>query len=215
MNMNNLEKYHLDLFGILALVIFTTFTFISVSLYPQSYSVLFDWLSNLGNVNLNPLGAVFFNIGCLITGILLIPFMVNLFRWDRNIIYVRALIILAMILGLFACISLIGVGIFPETHIHLHVLAATGVFESLFLIIILMTAATFNHPRFLSTVALIGAAAVIIDVVFIIVLSKPEYHDALATFHTTVPIPGLEWAAVFSALIWVAALSYNMYSENI
>jgi hypothetical protein len=36
------------------------------------------------------------------------------------------------------------------------------------------------------------------------------YKDILGAFHTTVPVPGLEWAAVFSSLIWIGALSYNM-----
>lgn len=211
----NSRNYHLDLFGLLALVVFTTFTFISVSLYPQPYSVLFDWLSNLGNVNLNPWGAAFFNWGCIITGIILIPFIMNFYRWETGKFSEMILLGAAIFLGIFASISLMGVGIFPETHINLHVLAATGVFESLFLIVILMTAAIFNHPKFMMIVGFIGAIAVIIDLLFITILSQPTYHDALASIHSTVPIPGLEWSAVFSSLIWLAALSFNMYKNNV
>ncbi len=211
----NLRNFRLDLFGLLAFIVFTIFTFISLVLYPQPFSVLFDWLSNLGNVNLNPVGAVFFNWGCIITGIILIPFVINFYRWNQGKISERILLILTILLGIFASISLIGVGVFPETHIHLHVLAATGVFESLFLIIILMTAATFNHPKFMSVVALIGGIAVIIDLMFIMMLSQPSHHYALESFHSTVPIPGLEWSAVFASLIWIAALSYNMYRKKV
>ena len=50
----------------------------------------------------------------------------------------KILLLIGIILGIFASISLIGVGVFPETYIKLHVLAASGVFGSLFLIIIFL-----------------------------------------------------------------------------
>jgi hypothetical protein len=208
-------NYRIDFLGIIALIVFSVLTFISLSLYPESYSIAFNWLSNLGNVYLNPQGAVYFNMACIITGILLIQFIIQFYRWDTGRLFERILLALAILLGIFASISLIFVGIFPETDIHLHVTAATGVFEALFLSIILMTGAIFNHPKFMISVAFIGFLAVIIDLFFLTILSLPKHHDALATLNPTLPIPGLEWSAVFSSLIWLAALSYNMYKMKI
>ncbi len=208
-------NYRMDLFGILALVVFSVLTFISLSLYPESYSIVFNWLSNLGNVDLNPQGAIYFNMACIITGIILIQFISQFYRWDTGNLFERILLALGIILGIFASVSLIFVGVFPETHINLHVLAAKGVFEALFLTIILMTGAIFNHPKFMIGVALIGVIAVIIDLFFLTILSLPKYHDALATPYPTLPIPGFEWSAVFFSLIWLAALSYNMYKMKI
>jgi len=94
-------------------------------------------------------------------------------------------------------------------------MAATGVFETLFLTIILMTGAIFNHAKFMISVALIGVIAVIIDLFFLTILYLPRYHEVLATPNPTLPIPGLEWAVVFSSLFWLAALSYNMYKMKI
>jgi len=211
----NTKNIYLDLLGLVALIVFTIFTFISVAFYPIHYSLIFDWLSNLGNINLNPVGAMFFNLGCIITGIILIPFILNLYRWKPSEIWSKFLVVLAIILGIFASISLIGVGVFPETHIKLHVLAASGVFESLFLIVILMTLALFKNPNFMRAVAYIGVCAVVFDLLFVILLSLPQYKDLLATFNPVVPIPGLEWAAVFTSLIWIGALSYNMYKNEV
>jgi hypothetical protein len=208
-------NYRIDFLGILALIVFSVLTFISLSLYPESYSIAFNWLSNLGNVDLNPQGAVYFNMACIITGIILIQFIIQFYRWDTGKFFERILLALAIILGIFASISLIFVGIFPENDIYFHVTAATGVFEALFLSIILMTGAIFNHPKFMISVAFIGVLAVIIDLFFLTILSLPKYHDALATPYTTLPIPGLEWSAVFSSLIWLAALSFNMYKMKI
>jgi|GEM_PF-2190865 len=207
--------YWLNLFGIFAFISFTLLTFISLALYPGEYSIVFNWLSNLGNVNLNPHGAVYFNMACIVTGIILIPFIFRLYRWDTGKLLERFLLVLTIILGIFAALSLILVGVFPETHIDLHVRAATGVFEAMFLFIILMTGAIFNHAKFMITVALIGVLAVIIDLFFLALLSLPRYHHELATINPTLPMPGLEWCAIFSSLIWLAALSYNMYKSRI
>ncbi|UTB32150.1 MAG: DUF998 domain-containing protein [Methanobacterium sp. ERen5] len=201
--------------GIIALIVFSVLTFISLSFYPESYSIAFNWLSNLGNVDLNPQGAIYFNMACIVTGIILIQFISQFYRWDTGNLVERILLAMAIILGIFASVSLIFAGVFPETNIQLHVLASRGVFEALFLSIILMTGAIFNHPKFMVSVALIGVMAVIIDLFFLTILSLPKYHDALATPHPTLPIPGLEWFAVFLSFIWLAALSYNMYKMRI
>lgn len=207
--------YWPDLLGIVALVCFTLLTFTSLALYPEPFSIAFNWLSNLGNVNFNPHGALYFNLACIITGMVLIPFIIQFYRWGTDKLLEKILLILAILFGVFASLSLILVGVYPETHIGVHVLAATGVFEALFLSIILMTGAIFNHTKFMMSVALIGVLAVIIDLFFLTLLSLPKYHHELATPNPTLPIPGLEWSAVFSSLIWLAALSYNMYKSRI
>ncbi|MGA2676693.1 MAG: hypothetical protein ACLQG5_00835 [Methanobacterium sp.] len=122
---------------------------------------------------------------------------------------------MGIILGVFASISLIGVGVFPETRINLHVLAASGVFGSLLFIIIFLSIALFNHPKFIHLIAYWGIIAVLIDLSLVIILSLPEYENALSGFNPTVPIPGIEWASVFSSLIWVGLLSFNMRRKRI
>jgi hypothetical protein len=67
--------------GIIGFAIFTVFTLTSFFLYPTTYNPLHDWLSNLGNINLNPLGALFFNWSCIISGVTLILFFVGLYAW--------------------------------------------------------------------------------------------------------------------------------------
>ena len=67
--------------GLIAFIIFTVFILTSFTLYPTHYNPLYDWLSNLGNINLNPMGAFFFNWGCIISGLILIPFFFGLYSW--------------------------------------------------------------------------------------------------------------------------------------
>ncbi|MCE5213357.1 MAG: DUF998 domain-containing protein [Methanobacterium sp.] len=209
----NSRWLYLNLLGLLAFIVFTVFTLTSLTLYPTTYTPLYDWLSNLGNVILNPKGAIFFNLGCIITGLILIPFIVNFHRWNPQQRYQKILIYSVIILGIYACISLIGVGLFPETHIKMHILAASGVFGTLFLMIIIFTIALKDHPQFMRIVALWGVIAIITDLIFVILLRLPQYHDSLADFHPTIPLPGLEWASVYASLIWIALISYNMYKK--
>lgn len=211
----SLKRIYLNLLGLLALPVFSIFVFTSFALYPTPYTPLYDWLSNLGNAALNPSGAVFFNIGCIITGIILLPFLVNLYRWNPPERPNKILLTASIFLGVLAAISLMGVGFFPETHIKMHILSASGVFGTMFLIVILLNVALFKHPKFMRPVAYWGIIAVLIDLIFIIILRIPYYHNSLANLHPTIPIPALEWAAVFSSLIWIALLSYNMYRNRV
>lgn len=209
------SKLSSSVLGILAVVLFSIFTLTSVVFYPNPYNPLYNWLSNLGNVNLNHSGALFFNLGCIITALVLIPFFAGLHRWNPTRKWSKTLLTLGIILGIFACISLIGVGVYPETNIQPHIIAASGVFSTLFLITIFLSIALLKHPKFMRVVAYWGIIAVLIDLSFLILLSLPQYKDVLADFRPPIPIPGLEWASVFSSLIWVGLLSYNMWRDGI
>ena len=199
--------------GLLAVLIFTVFTFTSLALYPLPYNPLYDWLSNLGNVNFNPLGAYFFNWGCILSGLILIPFFTGLYVWKPIETYSKILLILGMCLGIFASISLIMVGVFPETHITQHMLAAAGVFGLLFIIIIMVNLALFNNPKFVRLVAYYGLLAIIIDLSFKYMLTVNE--GMLSVFNPTTPVPGLEWTSVFASLAWVGFLALNMAIKKV
>ena len=49
--------------GLLAVIIFSVFTFTAAALFPGLVNPLYVWLSNLGNVELNPSGGNFFQLG--------------------------------------------------------------------------------------------------------------------------------------------------------
>ena len=76
----------------------------------------------------------------------------------------KSLLILGIIIGIFASLSLIMVGVYPETQVNLHVQAATAVFSSLFLIIMLINLALFQNPKFIRSVAYFGVFAIVVDI---------------------------------------------------
>ncbi len=198
--------------GLMAVILFTVFTFTSLALYPTPYNPLYAWLSNLGNIYLNPSGAIFFNLGCILSGIIMIPFFAGLYVWKPIKKLSKILLILGMLLGIYASVSLIMVGVFPETHLQQHLLAAAGVFGSLFIIIILLSVALFNHPKFIRLIAYYGIIPIIIDIVFQFI---SKGNNLLANFQQTVPVPGFEWAAVFASIAWVGLLAINMLIKKV
>ncbi|MDD3985977.1 MAG: hypothetical protein PHY59_08940 [Methanobacterium sp.] len=162
----------------------------------------------MGNIYLNPSGAIFFNLGCILSGMLLIPFFAGLYNWKPIKKLDKILLILGIVIGIYASVSLIMVGVFPETHL----LSAGGVFGSLFIIIIFLSIALFRHPKFIHLIAYYGIITVIIDISFQIICNGKKL---LSSFNQTVPIPGLEWTVCFASMAWVGFLALNMLIKKV
>jgi hypothetical membrane protein len=199
--------------GLTAVVVYTLCTITAVALYPTPYNPLYDWLSNLGNVNFNPAGAYFFNGGCILTGLVMVPFFISLKSWYEDVTWRRAFVMLGQAAGIFTAVALIGVGIFPETHIAEHMLAAGLLFKSLFILLILLNIALYRHPAFIHGLAYYGMLVLLIDLSFVWVLFR--YKDILGQFTPTMPVPGLEWTCVFTSLAWIGALSWIMIKKGL
>lgn len=69
--------------GVASIAVYVVFTFVS-HLFAPSISPLADWLSDYGNPLLNPGGALFYNMGCIIVAVLLAVFYLGLARWYRQ-----------------------------------------------------------------------------------------------------------------------------------
>jgi hypothetical protein len=67
--------------GLVLPVIYLVFAVAAYLQYPSSFSPLGNWLSDLGNRELNPDGACFYIVGCALTGALLIAFYLSLRTW--------------------------------------------------------------------------------------------------------------------------------------
>ncbi len=199
--------------GLAAFVIFTVCTLTTVALYPTPYNPLYDWLSNLGNVKFNPVGAYFFNIGCILTGIVLVPFFISLKSLYQNVRCRKALIVIGQVAGIFTAIALIGVGIFSEAHIAEHMLAAGLLFKSLFILMIIFNITLFRHSVYMRALAYYGVLVIFIDLSFVWILFR--FKDILGQFTPTIPVPGLEWTAVFTSLAWIGAFSWIMVKNRL
>jgi len=199
MELNPLKIPISSLAAPLGIVIFCAFVAFSWALYPGGFSPLDNWISDLGNTNLNPEGAMIFNTGCMIAGVPLIAFYLGLYRWYGLETWRNLMVGGAQVAGIASAIALIMVGYFPEIFTAQHYLWATVFFVSTFLALLLANAALLMHLRYSKWTALIGLAAVAFQAVFI------------AGQAASVGFPVFEWIAVALGLAWVAAMAINTY----
>lgn len=100
--------------GILVVFTYTISITFSWMFFPRPFSPLNNYLSDLGNYGWNPIGAFFYNSGCIITGIFLIPFFLGFRDWYPEEEASKRLLIKTRIIGILSAVSLVMIGVFSE-----------------------------------------------------------------------------------------------------
>lgn len=205
MELNRFKLLDSGIAGILAIIIFCIFTFTAFALFPAGYTPVNNWLSDLGNQNLNPDGFIFFNIGCILTGLILIPFFIGLRKWYTTKKWQKNLLIAAQIIGIFSAFALIMVGVFPEDTGANHMYAAISFFISLLLVLIIGNISLLNHEKYKKWIGYYGFFAALVDLTLIILVIL-----TLNGIQSSISAHLVEWLAVFISLGWIGLLVYNM-----
>jgi hypothetical protein len=99
--------------GISAVAVYVVFALVAFPKYPSAYSPLTNWLSDLGNPLANPSGAIFYRLGCALSGAALILFYVKLGIWNTGARRTRVLLTVAQSAGVSSAVALIVTAIFP------------------------------------------------------------------------------------------------------
>ena len=195
-----IKKYPIGLIpGILVVGFFYAFTFISMAFYPTAFSPLNNWLSDLGNSNYNPNGAFLFNLGCILTGSMLFPFYLGMYKFYREEFFHKIIVIGIQIVGCCSGLALIMLGVFPSEYTIPHMIWA-GVFFWLNLIVLFAgNIALLFHKDFMKHLAIYGWGASGINLLFVLLM--------IVGFNT----PLLEWISVSTALGYVSLLEFNRY----
>lgn len=183
--------------GILVIVIFCVFTLISIALYPAPFSPFNNWISDLGSPKLNPSGSVFFNVGCLLTGLSMVVLLAGIGKWDA-IGWKKYVLAAGQLCGILSAFAIMMIGVFTEGT-PLHGTVSTAFFALLFLFLVFVNIAIFNDPRYLRRIGYFALLAVVLDLIFM--------YTFITYTHDTI----WEWLAVFSAMLWVAMLSYSLF----
>jgi hypothetical membrane protein len=180
--------------GVAAIVFYCVFTFTSLTLYPTPYSPIDNWLSDLGNSKYNPSGAIFYNVGCVLTGLALFPFFIGLYKWHTTEAWRKVSLITTQTVGCLSAFSLIMVGIFSEDYITQHVFWSSAFFVLNLVVLILVGISLYTHPAYVKLIAYYGFIVAAVNLVFVLVYDTPIF----------------EWFTVFTALSYVGLLVYNM-----
>ncbi len=191
------NQYFSLITGILAVLCYLTFTVFAYSRYPLPYSPTSNWLSDLGNANINPQGAIFYNIGIISTALLLIVFFFGLSVWKIEGNRAQGIMLrLTQAFGILGAFCMILSAIFPINLFKIHSFWSSSLYIMLstaFLFSVAMLRYHQNVPRWLLVLGVSIALMVI-----------------LTSFLQNVYL--LEWITVFLLLSYVALLGIETKS---
>ncbi len=157
--------------GLSTALTYVLFSSLAAAEYPGLYS---PWhnntLSQLGNVNLNPNGAIYYQIGCAVTGLLLMGFFCSLGPWrSSGTVRQNRILLVVQVLGVFAGFGLLMNAVFPESNLSPHHFWAGVVFNSAG-VAMLLSPFAFWRPGLqnvpITMVTLCGCALVIVMFAF-------------------------------------------------
>jgi hypothetical membrane protein len=115
--------------GILGILCYLLFTVLAYSHYPLPYSPTTNWLSDLGNPNYNPQGAIFYNIGIISTALLMMLFFLGLSVWKIEGKRVQIImLLLAQVFGILGALCMILSAIFPINIMDVHSFWSTSLY---------------------------------------------------------------------------------------
>lgn len=184
--------------GVVVILLYCSFTLVSWALFPEPYGPITHYLSRLGNIDESPIGAYFYNMGCILTGIALIPFFLSLRVWHTESKPQVILFILGQCIGVLAAFALIMIGIYSEDQGSPHMTASSTFFVLNFIVLILVNLALLWHPTFIKPIALYG---------FLL-------NVATLSLELVMHGPIIEWITVFGSLFFVALISINSLRLN-
>ena len=135
--------------GIAAVVVYLVFALVAFLKYPGAYGPLTNWLSDLGNPVANPSGAIFYRLGCMLSGAALILFYLKLGIWNTGSKKTRVLLTVAQCTGVFSAVCLTITGIFPlGTSTEIHSLWSMMLYISLGFFLTFSATALMKNPAF-------------------------------------------------------------------
>lgn len=187
--------------GLLVIILYCTFTLTSWTLYPLEYGPWTHYLSRLGNFDYSPVGAFFYNAGCVLTGITLVPFFAGMVVFYKRNAIQRLVLVLGQFLGTWAGVALLMIGIFSEDQGDPHMLASGIFFELNFTVLILVGLGMLVHGKRGIATGMVAIGVSLSSLILAIYVGGPI----------------VEWYTVFASLGFVGIVSMltpGIFSER-
>ncbi|NWF97077.1 MAG: hypothetical protein HXY34_13125 [Candidatus Thorarchaeota archaeon] len=181
--------------GILLIASYCSFTLVSWLAYPYPFSPLTNYLSRLGNFEYSPLGAYAYNIGCVVTGVLLLFFFADLQSLSLRTRAQRVLLAAGQLIGLCSAVALMMIGVFSEDQGAPHMLASSVFFELNFAVLLIVGLSCAAERGLLRYAGLYSIFVALSSVVLALSVGGPV----------------IEWYTVFASLLFVAQVSYIVF----
>ncbi len=188
--------------GMFAVACYLAFALLAYSRYPLPYSPLSNWLSDLGNANLNPAGALFYNIGIVATGGVMLLFFLGLSEWKMGHNRIQNLMLfITQGCGVLGAVAMLMSGFFPMNVLALHSFFSTCLYILLGTAFAFSVAALRYHPTCPRWLLMVGALTALEALLY-------------GIFHT---VTALEWVttALFLCYVGLLGAETNRLSSEI
>jgi hypothetical membrane protein len=181
----------------------------------EKYSVFNHYISELGEVGVSRLAWIF-NLGLIVGGLVLVPFLVGMglalgSLWGK----------IALVIGIWTALSCVAVGVFPMNHMKSHYWVAMSYFRSGLVTVLLFSVAVFVQSAEFEIIPkisnLAGLFSFICYAAFLFTSDtgkKEKDRSENILDPETVPqrprywkTTMLEWAVFFSTILWFLILS--------
>jgi hypothetical protein len=178
-----------------SIVVCVSLALAAYAVYPWAFSPMTNWISDLGNRLVSPVGSVLFRIDMVIVGVGLAAFFLGLRALTHGQrLGIKLLIGLGQVGGFVGSFAIVMTGIYSVDQFRAHALWASIMFISLAVTVMFIGWGLYFHPRMPSSLAAFAFAVCAMDVISIVDRSH-----------------WLEWVAVPLLLVFVAQLSYGTW----
>lgn len=196
------------LFGFTAVGFYITFTIIAINRYPQKISPLDSYLSMLGNADVSPDGASFYNLAAILMGLAEVPFFIAIYAF-----YLRYsqkwLLLSGLLVGLINGLAIFMTGINPLSltgDISAHVTWSYIIFFSMIPMLVAFSLVFWKTKGNSRYIGIYGFAVCAIDTVFLVTLLSGHIGAGLGSI--------MEWFSVFSYLAWIVFISIDVLVKS-
>jgi hypothetical membrane protein len=180
--------------------IFSVLVVISIILFGPTFSFFEHHMSTLGTQRWNPLGFLFFDVACIITGILLFPYFYGTKQWRTNDKIFNIFLYLFIGIGFVASFGIIMQAIFRGDFQPWHIIFSAVHWIANFFFLAIAPIPLLKHPKFYRSITIICVIATIFN--FIYVITAGAY-------------PWIEWITAATSFIFGALLGRNMIKEDL
>jgi hypothetical membrane protein len=180
--------------------IFTLLVIISVILFGPDYSFINDHMSTLGAQSANPQGFVYFDIACIITGVLLVPYFFGLRRWRTEDKILNFSLYVVIGIGFIACFGIVMQAIYRGDFglEHFYYSAIHWVADAFLLLI--APIALLRAKKFYRPIIIVGLIATVFNIYYIATWGRDGW---------------IEWITAISTLLFGVLIGINMVKEKL
>lgn len=194
------------IFGFAAVGLYSTLTILAMILFPETVSPLDTYLSRLGNAEVNPDGAIFYNLAVILGGLALIAFFIAI-SVDYSYPGREWLLRIALLAGVINGGSVLMSGVYAE-HVNMdaHTTWSYLIFLSLVPVLLTFSIAFWGKPGTSRGISVYGFVVCAVDIFFLATILSGGLDPGLGSI--------MEWFSVFSYLVWVILVALDVRKSS-